>query len=324
MWHQTKEAGGQAWENPDCRVQCGTRPQGGVIHIRYKLMTRSRSGLFITDKQGQYRLLNVQPCWRMFYFILIVVVSYSHDQQCWHLWKHSRKWHISLRNVLQLHLFPLCVLEQIKNIWHNFTQNSEKYVQDNQESITMFTQRHLRSFFKNVPNKKWSVKTKASQRGERWRTLFVQIIRQLCWIPGLWVKSLSLMSESDTRSIGTEDGSTLRNALQLMLKWTLLINYMELSRDVRGVEDVPLAVVLAVSLEKVTSVVRRKRSDSQKYLSEFESSFSSSSSFHPSIFYRFSETASRGQQFKQRRPDLPLPRHFLQPSLIIQLHTEQT
>ena len=35
-------------------------------------------------------------------------------------------------------------------------------------------------------------------------------------------------------------------------------------------------------------------------------------SIHPSIFSRLSGAGSRGQQSKQRCPDFPLPRHFLQ------------
>ncbi len=35
-------------------------------------------------------------------------------------------------------------------------------------------------------------------------------------------------------------------------------------------------------------------------------------SIHPSIFFRLSGAGSRGQQSKQRYPDFPLPRHFLQ------------
>ncbi len=35
-------------------------------------------------------------------------------------------------------------------------------------------------------------------------------------------------------------------------------------------------------------------------------------SIHPSIFFRLSGAGSRGQQSKQRCPDFPLPRHFLQ------------
>ncbi len=40
--------------------------------------------------------------------------------------------------------------------------------------------------------------------------------------------------------------------------------------------------------------------------------FNNNLSIHPSIFFRLSGAGSRGQQSKQRCPDFPLPRHFLQ------------